>query len=76
MQGFDFDGQAMEARFEVGEAGIDGIGGGSVGFLEHCVDGDAGHFGDGANAGVEAEFAEFNVFVVGETEADHAVAQF
>jgi hypothetical protein len=76
IEGFDQEGEGLKALLQVGEAGLDGVGGWvrEGGFGEHVVDGGADEFGDISEAAGEAELAETLVFLAGEAEADHAGA--
>ena len=72
---FELEGEHLEFGFEARDARLEGgFGDGGRGLVEEVVDGDAGHFGDGADAVGEAEVTELFVFLDGEAEGDHAVA--
>ncbi len=71
---FEFLGEHLELGFERGDAVVEGgFGEGGGWLVDEVIDGDAGEFGEGADAVGEADVAEPFVFVDGETEGDHAV---
>ena len=72
----EFEGEDADAVFEFDDAGFEGVVGEAGWFVEVIVHGDAGQFGDGADAVGEAELAKAFVFLLGEAEADHATAGF
>ena len=72
---FEFEGEHLDFGFEACDAGVEGgFGDGGGWLVEEVVDGDAGHFRDGADAVGEAEVTELFLFLDGEAEGDHAVA--
>ena len=66
----------VEAVFEFGDAGFEGVVGDAGRVVEIRVHGGAGEFGDGANSVGKAELAEALVFLFGEAERDHTAARF